>query len=218
MYHYISIPPRDADKYRLDLSVDPDNLDRQLKWLRDNGFTTISLYELYNSLATGAALPPKPVILTFDDGYIDAYLHAYPLLQKYGMTGTFFIVSDFINNGNLAYLSWPMVQEMARHGMSIEPHSRTHPDLRNRSFDFLVWQILGPIEAITAYTGQRPHFFCYPSGMYDDAVIRVLRSVDIWGAVTTHYGSSHSLQDSMTWTRIRIRGSTSLAEFSALLR
>jgi peptidoglycan/xylan/chitin deacetylase (PgdA/CDA1 family) len=102
--------------------------------------------------------------------------------------------------------------------MNIESHSRSHPDMRNRSFEYLMWQILGPIEAITAYTGRRPHFFCYPSGQYDDAVIRVLRSVETWGAVTTRMGNQHGLEDSMTWSRMRVHGTTSLSDFAVLVK
>ena len=134
------------------------------------------------------------------------------------MSGTFFIVSDFVNNGYPAFLTWDMIKEMAAAGMGIESHSRTHPDLRNRSIDYLVWQILGPIESITAYTGKRPHFFCYPSGDYDDTVIRVLKSADVWGAVTTYSGADHGLGDAMTWTRIRIRGTTTLGQFAELVK
>jgi peptidoglycan/xylan/chitin deacetylase (PgdA/CDA1 family) len=218
MYHYISNPPAGSDRYRIDLSVSPTELEAQLKYLSTNGYTVISLYDLYAHLASGAALPSKPVVLTFDDGYRDAYEYAFPLLQKYRMTGTFFIVSDFINVNNPAYLTWEMVKTMSAAGMSIESHSRTHPDLRNRPVDQLIWQVLGPIEAITAYTGKRPHFFCYPSGRYDDALIRMLRSVDTWAAVTTQQGITHTLAGAMTWTRVRVRGMAAPQEFATLLK
>jgi peptidoglycan/xylan/chitin deacetylase (PgdA/CDA1 family) len=218
MYHYISTPPVDADVYRLDLSVSPEDFEKELSFLSSNGYRTINLYDLYGHLALSATLPAKPIILTFDDGYRDAYTFAFPLLKKYGFTGTFFVISDFINNNNPAYLTWKMVQEMSASGMDIESHTRTHPDLRNRSNDFLVWQVMGPIEAITAYTGKRPHFFCYPSGRYDDAVISVLKSADVWGAVTTQFGTVHSLDDAMTWTRVRMHGTTTVDQLQALLR
>ena len=217
MYHYISIPPRNADRYRLDLSVLPANFDAQLAYLQSNGYSTISLDDLYNYLAGGASLPPRPIILTFDDGYRDAYDIALPLLQKHRMTGTFFIISDFISSGNPAYLTWDMVKEMSNAGMSIESHTRSHPDLRNRSHDYLIWQILGPIEAITVYTGKRPLFFCYPSGRYDAAVIQVLRSVGTLAAVTTQNGTTHTLADAMTWSRLRVHGSTTLQQFVQLV-
>jgi peptidoglycan/xylan/chitin deacetylase (PgdA/CDA1 family) len=218
MYHYISKPPRNADRFRIDLSVAPEDFERQLYYLAANGYTTISLDDLYRHLSTGEPLPYKPVVLTFDDGYIDAYENAFPLLKQYGMTGTFFIPTDFVNNGNPNHATWSMLKEMAGAGMSIESHSRTHPDLRGRSFEFLVWEILGPIEQIEAHTGKRPRFFCYPSGKYDEAVIRMLKSVDTLAAVTTEYGSLHTLRNSMTWPRLRLHGSTTIEGFAAMLK
>lgn len=217
MYHYISVPPAGADKYRVDLSVSPDMFDQQLAYLAENGFSTVSLYDLLNHLSTGAPLPPRPVVLTFDDGYRDNYENAFPLLKKYGFTGTFFIVSDFINANRPEYMTWDMLREMADAGMSIESHSRTHPDLRGRSFQFLVWEILGPIEAITHYTGRRPHFFCYPAGKYDRDVIAVLKSVETWAAVTTNPGRRQTLDTAMTWPRMRVHGDGSLRDFARLV-
>ncbi len=217
MYHYISVPPAGADKYRVDLSVSPDMFDQQLAYLAENGFSTVSLYALLEHLSTGASLPPRPVVLTFDDGYRDNYENAFPLLKKYGFTGVFFVVSDFINNGRPEYLTWDMAREMAEAGMSIESHSRTHPDLRGRSFQFLVWEILGPIEAITHHTGQRPRFFCYPAGKYDRDVIVVLESVETWAAVTTNPGRRQTLDTAMTWPRMRVHGGGSLRDFARLV-
>jgi peptidoglycan/xylan/chitin deacetylase (PgdA/CDA1 family) len=217
MYHYISAPPATADKYRFDLSVIPANFEAQLKYLKENGFTTISLADLYDHLSKGRKLPEKPVVLTFDDGHRDAYASAFPLLKKYRMTGTFFIVTDFINFKDPEYVTWDMVKEMSRAGMSIESHSRTHKDMRRRNNAFLVWEILGPIEQITAYTGKKPFFFCYPGGQYDQAVIDVLRSAGTLAAVTTKPGSIYTLATAMTWPRLRVRHNTTLEQFAALV-
>jgi len=217
MYHYISTPPQGADKYRRDLSVTPEQFERQLKYLSDRGFTSVSLFDLYAHLNNGAPLPAKPVVLTFDDGYRDAHEQAFPLLLKYGFSGTFFIISDLIHINHPAYLTWDMVKEMAAAGMSVESHSRSHPDMRDRSYEYLVWQILGPIEGIQAYTGRRPHFFCYPSGKHDRDAVAVLKSADTWAAVTTEAGRKQTLADSMTWPRVRIHGGTTIAEFAKLV-
>ena len=218
MYHYLSVPPPDADKYRLDLSVTPENFEAQLKYLADNGYTAISLYDLHANLSQGTALPAKPIILTFDDGYRDAFTNAFPLLQKYKMTATFFIVSDFLYAHNSAYLTWLQVIRMSRAGMSIENHSRTHLDLRGQSEAKLAWEFLGPQESIQYFTGKRPLFFCYPSGRSDAGIIKLLKSANIYGAVTTEYGSVHTLADAFTWKRVRVHGSTSIAQFAALVR
>lgn len=218
MYHYLSVPPPDADRIRIDLSVAPAMFEQQLAYLKENGYTTISLGDLYDALAGGRGLPAKPVILTFDDGYRDAYENALPLLKKYGMRATFFIVTDFIHASHPAYLTWPMVQALNDAGMSIENHTRSHADLRRRNDDFLVWQILGAIESIQAYTGKRPQFFCYPGGFFDDNTVRVARSANVLAAVTTQYGKTHTLSDAMVWSRVRVRGEGTLREFADLVR
>ena len=218
MYHYISTPPANADRYRLDLSVSPENFEAQLNYLAENGYKTISLYDLHANLSSGAPLPPKPIVLTFDDGYRDAYIQAFPLLRKYGMVGTFFVVSDFANSDNPGYMRWPEIQEMSNAGMSIESHSRSHIDLRNRDYQKLGWETLGPLEAIEHYTGKRPRFFCYPFGRYDANVIKVLRTEYMLGAVTTAHGSTHKLKDAFEWDRVRIHGDTTLAQFGVLVK
>jgi peptidoglycan/xylan/chitin deacetylase (PgdA/CDA1 family) len=217
MYHHIAVPPPGADVYGRDLSVLPDDFEAQLAYLHDNGYTSISLYDLQYALALGWPLPEKPVIFTFDDGYTDAYDNAYPLLKKYGFTGTFFIITDFVDNQYPAYMSWPQIEAMARDGMDMEPHSRNHVDLDNRDRDYLVWQILGSRETLAAHIGHEPHFFAYPSGHYDNLTIQILKEANFWGSVTTAWGAQHTLDDMYEMTRMRVRGGEPLATFVAAL-
>jgi peptidoglycan/xylan/chitin deacetylase (PgdA/CDA1 family) len=217
MYHYISVPPPSADRIRVDLSVTPHNFERQLQFLKANGYATVSLADVHAYLSQGKPLPPRAIVLTFDDGYLDAYRNAFPLLKKYGMCGTFFITTDFINYRNPEHLTWKMVREMADAGMSIESHARTHRDLRNRNNAFLVWEILGPVEQIAHYAGKRPRFFAYPSGRYSPDVQRILRDVGTLGAVTTEHGSTYTLANAMTWPRLRVHNSTSIDAFARLV-
>jgi peptidoglycan/xylan/chitin deacetylase (PgdA/CDA1 family) len=213
MYHYISVPPPDADVYRMDLSVRPENLDAQMAWLAQNGYTTITMKELLYHLSLGWPLPEKPIVLTFDDGYRDAYEFAYPILQKYGFVGTFFIITDRVTYNEPAHVSWDQIIEMHNAGMDIQSHSRTHPDLRSLSDEQLLWQILGSKEAIEARLDNQVRFFCYPSGRYDDDAVQALQDFNYWAAVTTGYGATHAFEDRFTLNRIRIRGADSLALF-----
>jgi peptidoglycan/xylan/chitin deacetylase (PgdA/CDA1 family) len=213
MYHYISVPPPDADRYRLDLSVTPADLDVQLAWLAENGFTAITLQELLYHLALGWPLPARPIVLTFDDGYWDAYHNAFPLLQKYGFVGTFFIITDRITYGDHNYATWGQIIEMHNAGMDIQSHTRTHPDLRGQSDVELLWQIQGSREAIEARMDKEVHFFCYPSGRYDEAAIQALKQYGYWAAVTTEYGATHTFEDIFTLKRVRIRRVDTLESF-----
>jgi len=215
MYHYISTPPPGADKYRLDLSVTPRQFAAQLAWLRANGYTPVTLGDLYDALTSGAPLPPRPVILTFDDGYTDAYAHAFRLLRQSGMVGTFFVVTEWLDNGQAGYLTWDQAREMAAAGMAIESHSRSHPDLTNDcDYDCRVYQVLGSVETIAAEIGVRPRFFCYPGGRYDAGLFAVLEAAGIVAAVTTHGGTLHVSERLLELPRVRVRGTTTLREFA----
>jgi peptidoglycan/xylan/chitin deacetylase (PgdA/CDA1 family) len=217
MYHYISTPPSATDKIRVGLSVTPEMFEAQIKLLVDNGFTTMTLFDLYSQLATGQALPAKPIILTFDDGYVDNYQNAFPVLKKYGQTGTFFVLTGPADVKNPAYLSWDMIEEMSRAGLDVQLHAKDHVDLRQRRYEDLVWQVIGGRQSIEAHTGKPVVFMAYPSGKYDDAVLKFLASNNFWAAVTTESGRTHTLSDALTWTRVRIAGQLRLTDFARLL-
>ncbi len=217
MYHYISVPPKNADAIRRDLSVSPGAFEEQLRYLKDNGYQSISLYDLNRHLQRGEPLPEKPVILTFDDGYRDNFDFAFPLLVKYGFTGTFFLVTEPIDRGDEAYLTWAQVALMSRMGMDMEPHTYTHADLANKPVDYIVWQVIGSKEAIEARTGKTCRFFAYPSGQYSQSVVDVLKSAYFWGAVVSEGGATHTSDGMFHLKRVRIRGSDSLEQFAQKL-
>ncbi len=206
MYHYISTPPEDADAIRLDLSVPAETLEEHLRYLGEEGYTSVTLRDLSLALQIGYPLPAKPIILTFDDGYRDAYTNAFPLLRRYGFVGTFFLITGFVDDQRREYLTWQQVSEMDAAGMDMQAHGHTHPDLRSRTVDYLVWQVLGAKQAIEARTGKPVRFFCYPSGKHDQLVIYVLRSAHYWGAVTVDPGVEHRSDRMFELGRVRVHG------------
>lgn len=217
MYHYISEPPEDADKYRLDLSVSPQAFQQQMAFLAANGFNSINFEDLSRAIADKQELPLNPVIITIDDGYRDNYTNAFPILQEYGLTATIFLVTDMLDRGHPDYLTWDMVKEMAAAGIQFGPHTKSHPDLRGESRETIIWQILGSRETVAAHVGYLSRYFAYPSGRYDEDTISVLKELDFWGAVTTLGGKWHSFEDRYEWTRMRVRNSTTLPEFADLV-
>lgn len=217
MYHHIQAAPAGSGALVSDLSVNPENFEAQLRYLSKEGYESITLDDLALHLTVGKPLPPKPIIFTFDDGYSDAFTHAFPLLRRYGFFGTFFLISAPIDANNGDFLSWAEVEEMYAAGMQFQPHTYDHPDLRNRGFDFVVFQILAAKEAIEARTGEPCRFFAYPSGRYDQFVIDVLRSADYWGAVLTEQGATHTPADLFTLNRVRVRGGDDLDSFIRIL-
>ena len=217
MYHYVSAPPGGADSVRKDLSVSPERFESHLAYLRDSGYHTISLDDMMYALTQGRPLPEKPVILTFDDGYVDNYLNAFPLLSRYGMVGNFFIITDFVNDGRPEYMTWPQIEQMAAAGQHFGSHSRNHPDLRGKPLDYLVWQALGGAEAIQKHLGYHPRWIAYPSGDYDAQTIAVYKSANYWGGLTISPGTTERLADIFELPRLRVRGAYDAADLAALL-
>lgn len=206
MYHYISEPPPDADAIRRDLSIRPEVFEEHLRFLKEAGYTSISLADLALALEAGYPLPEKPIILTFDDGYRDNFEVAFPLLQQYGFKATFFLLTAPLDAQDPAYISWEQAVALDAAGMELGAHGYTHVDLRGRTVDYLVWQVLGSKEAIEARIRKPVRFFCYPSGQYDDLTIRVLHSAGYWGAVTTEAGDLHRSGELFTLRRVRVHG------------
>jgi peptidoglycan/xylan/chitin deacetylase (PgdA/CDA1 family) len=217
LYHYVSSPPPDANLVRREISVSPQQFEEHLRYFKAHNYTTITLRDLVYHLTIGKPLPPKPLIITFDDGYEDNYQNAFPLLRKYGFVATFFVITDFIDEGRPGYMTWEQIEEMARSGMEIGSHSRNHAPLRGKPLDYLVWQILGSRQTLEAH-GIEPRFFSYPFGFYDDEVVKVLQSAHFWGAVTTKPGIVQSSDGLFALKRIRVNGRESLEQLVAKLR
>ncbi len=217
MYHYVSTPPEGADAIRRDLSVTPAQFEEHLAYLRQAGYETVTMKELAYALSGHTTLPPKPVIISFDDGYRDNYENAFPLLRKYGYTGIFFVFTQVIDTYNLSYLTWEMVKEMHQAGMEFGSHGYRHYDLSDKGVDFLVYEILGSKEAIEERIGEPVRFFSYPSGSYDELTIRVVESANFWGAVTTQWGAEQSFNSRFEMPRIRVRGNDTPTELAQKL-
>lgn len=217
MYHYVSIPPPGSDIYRRDLSVSPTDFRAQMQYLVDNGYTTVTLEDLSLAITAKRELPSRPVIITLDDGYRDNYEHAFPILRELGLTATIFVATDFVDRGDPNYLSWPMIAEMDAAGIRFEPHSKSHADLSGQTREVLLYEIKGSQETLAALLGRQPRYFAYPGGRYDAATIAVLEELGYWGAVTTAYDLWHGFEERFEWGRIRMRNSTTLAEFAELV-
>ena len=217
MYHYISVPPEDADIYRIDLSVHPDNFRAQMAYLAENGYTAVDLYDLSRAITNQGELPEKPVIITVDDGYLDNYEIAFPILQEFGHTATFFVITDPVDREHPAYATWPMLKEMADAGMRIEPHSKTHINLNDRPRDLLIWEMLGSQQTVAHHIGYTPRYFAYPGGRYDQLTLETIEELDFWGAVTTLGGRWDGFDNRYEWRRMRVRYTTSLPEFIDLV-
>ena len=197
MYHSIC-----ADYPDNSLMVAPELFNEQMAWLNDNGFTTMSLEEVYEAFETGK-VPVRPVAITFDDGYADNYTEAYPILKKYGMKATFFIITNNTDKDGY-YMNTDMLKEMKEYGMEIENHTAYHFELGGASLEDQRMTIEDGQTFLKENIGVESKFLCYPAGKYDDTTVSLDAQLGIKAAVTTEYGFS-SINDGLyTLKRVRI--------------
>lgn len=218
MYHYISANPQwPNDILRTHLSVVPKAFAAQLSFLRRAGYTTISLDDLVHAFRNGAALPAKPIILTFDDGYQDFYDNAFPLLSRFNDRATIYIITGKV--GHAGYMTWGELRELAQSPLiTIGAHTRTHPDLRGlppwRSWD----ELEGSKADLERELGRPVRHFAYPSGEYNQTVLDQVAELGFATAVTTREGLSETSDQLLSLMRVRVNGYTGLADLIAGLK
>jgi len=197
MYHYIRDASGESELGK-NLSVSPANFALQLKWLKENNYQSIKVSDLADpekaTLSKVYFDEKNPIVLTFDDGYKDAYTQALPVLKQYGFIGTFYIIKGYIGGGN--YMNQSEIDELQGAGNEIGSHSLSHPDLANISLAEARRQIFDPKGSATA--------FCYPSGKYNDAIIALVKEAGYLTATTTHLGIANQDSDLFQLPRIRV--------------
>ncbi len=222
MYHYIRVAPPDESKIRydqgVDLSVPPWEFDAQLEWLAVNGYHPIRLMDLAYALESGAPLPEKPIVLTFDDGYADFYQAAFPRLKNFRFPATVFVLSQFADENKPGYLTWAQMSELAKAGIEIGSHGPDHSDLalvQRRSSALLEEHIKGSKQTIELRLGISVKTFNYPSGSYNAAIARQVQSSGYLAAViTSSQGMTHTSDKPFELKRLRIHGNWNIANYA----
>ncbi len=184
--------------------VTKDVFEKEMKYLSDNGYHTITFATLEDYLVNGTPLPKNPVILSFDDGWENQFVDAFPSLQKYHLTATFFVFTNAIGYQN--HLTWDQIKTLSDSGMIIGSHTRSHPFLTEiPDPSKLRDEIVGSKKIIESHIGVVVNDFAYPFGFYNQAVIEAVKNsgykdARIFSRVFT--SPFHSLSDSYTLTAI----------------
>lgn len=187
LYHYISVNPYPEDTLRTGLSTTPDVFDQQLALLKSQGFTTITFDELAAAFEGTITLPPKPVILTVDDGYSDFYFNAYPILAKHQMKAINFIPTGLI--GGDLYMTWKQIEELANSPyVMFGSHTVRHSFLPKVSPGDVISELTESKRVLEQHVGYNVNWFAYPYGAFDEAVVYQVKKAGFVGAVTTMPG------------------------------
>jgi peptidoglycan/xylan/chitin deacetylase (PgdA/CDA1 family) len=149
------------------LDVDDSVFVAQMRYLVDGGYHVVSLGALVDALEgrDTLPLPNRAVVITFDDGWENQYLHAFPILRRFGLTATFFVFTTPIGTDR-KLMTWEQLRELQAAGMTIGSHTRTHPILPDYHAA-LHNEVEMSRADIAQHLGRAPDFFAYPFGAWD---------------------------------------------------
>lgn len=192
-YHYFRVVPNpEQDKVGVGLSVSPNLFREQLIYLRDKGYSPIDFHQLDLALKGESFLPPKPVILTVDDGYQDFYTSGLPIIKEFNFPITLFMVAGFVDRADGRYLTSQQLKEIEQSGLvKIGVHGYSHFNLTNSKVN-LKKEIAEAKESLENLLGHELDLFAYPYGRYNDQVIERVKQAGFRLAASTDKGLTHS--------------------------
>ena len=170
------------------LAVAEKDFEAQMNYLSSNGYVSITPDELYSGLNGEFELPPKPVLITFDDGYVDNYTNAFPILKYYGMRATIFVIPAFVGKYD-NYLTWEQLREMEENGITVESHTMNHYKLEELPDDEIRSELLNSKQLLEEKLGHPVEFLAYPTGTYNLHIAGIAKAVGYKGAYTIKYGN-----------------------------
>ena len=185
------------------MTVSAQRFAADLANLKEMGFTTISLELFRRYLADPETpLPESPLLISFDDGYLDNFMNAYRLLREYGMTAAFFIITGMV--GEEDRLAAGHIREMAANGMSIGSHTVSHRELGEMDAD----EAANELSLSRLYLEgllQRPvNFIAYPKGSYNEFTARIANEAAYNGGFSVEYGTCSPTSNPYVLRRIPV--------------
>ena len=212
-YHYVrSIQPTAQDLLSWQLSIPPTLFAQQMALLHVEGAHTITLATLMDALSGKTALPSRPVVLTFDDGYADFATTVEPVLARYGFVATDYVVSGFINRPR--YMTAAQILQMDADGMVIGAHTVHHVDLAVVPPAEASAEIDASKTALERLLGHPVLDFAYPYGAFNPAVVQMTEQAGFRDAVSTIRGDDQSLNGRFEMHRTEMGGAPTLSAFA----
>ena len=213
MYHSIAEPSTDSRHPYFGTVTSPAVFEQQMRYLHENGFETLAPADIFANGETSIRIVRKPVIITFDDGFLDFYTNAQPILAKYGFTAIVYLPTAYIQKTTATFkgldcLTWSEVRELSRAGVLFGSHTVTHPVLKEVNHDQLEAELRDSKSTIENELGFAIDSFAYPYAypQHQREFVQRLRSVLVdagyQNGVSTIIGSTHGIEDRFCLKRL----------------
>jgi len=205
LYHYVEYVKDKRDTIRQTLDIYPSTFEKQLQTLKQANYTFITAKDVADILDGKEDLPQRPVVLTFDDGYRDFYTDVFPLIKKYHVKVTAYIVPGLLGGPN--YMDPSQVQEIARSGLvEVAAHTVHHAYLKNMSYAKAYQEIRDSKTMLEKLIHLPVVSFAYPYGAFDNQAVSIVKQTPFQTAVSTIPGIENSQETRYFLFRIRSGG------------
>ncbi len=191
VYHRIGEHFRTESPAQGAMTTTAGELESDLRYLRDNDFKVVPYRAIADCLEGRAALPPRAAAITFDDGLINQYQFAFPLLKRYGMTATFFVVTRRIGVPGRT-MNWDQLLEMQQAGMTIGAHTTRHKSLNAMSEAELLADLNNSRADIEENLGICPEFIAYPYGHFNPRSLELIKAAGFRSGRTARWSIEHA--------------------------
>lgn len=215
MYHAIEELDKGASALKRTWTVSPAAFAEQMAYLQAEGWTTVAPGELAAYLTAGEPLPPRPLLISLDDGYKEVYSVVYPMLKDTPLRPVLYIPPDHI--GLRAYLDWTQLRELVAAGFWLGSHGYDHTDLRQANDADLSRQVGDSKRVLEEALGVTIDSFCYPYGGYDRRTLAALEAHGYTSAVTLNPTVYQVPGDPLRLSRLLVSYDMTLEEFTELL-
>lgn len=202
MYH--SVNPNAVAENRLAVSVNA--FERQMRFLKTHHYNVLPLNFLATLIKDKKKIPPKAIAITFDDGYRDIYTYAFPILKKYNLPATIFIIVNEIGRPQADRLDWGELKEMQDSGIiTVASHAQGPEPLINiKSDEEIKYQMFESKKILEQNLGRKVEAFSYPEGRFNDRIRQMVIDAGYKLAVTTNPGRKFPNDDVFALKRLRI--------------
>jgi peptidoglycan/xylan/chitin deacetylase (PgdA/CDA1 family) len=191
-----------VDNTNNSMTVQPAEFEKQLQYLQEQGYTSITLDEVASYLHGEGELPAKPIVITFDDGYEDNQRVAVPLLRKYGFKAIIFVVSDYV--GKPGYLTWEKMRAVQERAISIGSHTMNHEKLTTVDEQELAEQLRNSKTSLEKGLGTSVDYIAYPYGPFNARVIAATQAAGYKGACGSKPGVNMKGDDMYALRRVYV--------------
>lgn len=202
MYHHVLPEGGKESKLVVDLAY----FEKQMAFLKKRNYQVLSLDQIFLLALKNKPLPEKSVAITFDDGYEDNYLYAYPILKKFKFPATIFLIAGKI--GADGYLNWNQISEMASHHIQFGNHTTTHPNLTEIDRAHIRKEIYDAHRLLNARLRFTSPVFAYPSGFYNEIATEEVKRMNYLAAVSASPTENLVVNNRYGFNRVRISNSS----------